>query len=156
MITKLITVGTLVTFIVAGLAAHYIFDLSWQISFLFSALIIVTGPTVITPILRKIPLKKDISAVLKWEGILIDPIGALVAVLVFEFISVGEWQAYTKTSLIEFGKILLFGYTFCFTFAHALSFAILKNFIPNYLLNVVSLYVVLIVFLEYDIFDHES
>ncbi|MGB5780851.1 MAG: cation:proton antiporter, partial [Eudoraea sp.] len=88
-ISKLITVGTLVTFFGAGFAAHFLFDLSWQISFLFSSLIIVTGPTVITPILRNIPLKKDISAVLKWEGILIDPIGALVAVLVFEFISVG-------------------------------------------------------------------
>lgn len=155
-ITKLITVGTLVTFFGAGVAAHYIFGLSWQISFLFSALIIVTGPTVITPILRNIPLKKDVSAVLKWEGILIDPIGALVAVLVFEFISVGEGQAFTKTALIEFGKILLFGTTFGFTFAHALAFAIKKDFIPHYLLNVVSLSVVLLVFVESDLFAHES
>lgn len=155
-ITKLITLGSTVTFFGAGLAAHYIFDLSWQISFLFSSLIIVTGPTVITPILRNIPLKKDLSAILKWEGILIDPIGALVAVLVFEFISVGEGQAFTKTALVEFGKILLFGFTFGFTFAHGLAFAIKKNFIPHYLLNVVSLSVVLLVFVESDIFAHES
>lgn len=155
-ITKLITVGSLVTFFAAGIAAHFIFGLSWQISFLFSALIIVTGPTVITPILRNIPLKKDVSTVLKWEGILIDPIGALAAVLVFEFISVGEGQAYTLTALIEFGKILLFGFTFGFTFAHGLIFAIKKNFIPHYLLNVVSLSVVLLVFVESDIFAHES
>jgi NhaP-type Na+/H+ or K+/H+ antiporter len=155
-ITKLITVGSLVTFFGAGLAAHYIFELSWQMSFLFSALIIVTGPTVITPILRNIPLKQDVSAVLKWEGILIDPIGALVAVLIFEFISVGEGQAYTMTALIEFGKILLFGITFGFTFAHGLAFAIKKNLIPHFLLNVVSLSVVLLVFVESDIFAHES
>ncbi|WP_431127086.1 cation:proton antiporter [Flagellimonas flava] len=155
-ITKLITVGTVVTFFGAGVAAHYIFELTWQISFLFSALIIVTGPTVITPILRNIPLKKDVSAVLKWEGILIDPIGALVAVLVFEFISVGEGQAFTKTALIEFGKILLFGTTFGFTFAHALGFVIKKNLVPHYLLNVVSLSVVLLVYVESDVFAHES
>ncbi|KAA2219312.1 MULTISPECIES: cation:proton antiporter [Maribacter] len=155
-ITKLITLGSLVTFFVGALAAHFIFDLSWQISFLFAALIIVTGPTVITPILRNIPLKKDVSAVLKWEGILIDPIGALAAVLVFEFISVGEGQAYTLTALVEFGKILLFGFTFGFTFAHGLAFAIKKNFIPHYLLNVVSLSVVLLVFVESDLFAHES
>ncbi|WP_298996206.1 cation:proton antiporter [Flagellimonas sp. S174] len=155
-ITKLITLGTIVTFFGAGVAAHYFFELSWQISFLFSALIIVTGPTVIAPILRNIPLKKDVSTVLKWEGILIDPIGALVAVLVFEFISVGEGQAFTKTALIEFGKILLFGTTFGFTFAHALAFAIKRNFIPHYLLNVVSLSVVLLVFVESDLFAHES
>ncbi|MFT6795725.1 MAG: NhaP-type Na+/H+ or K+/H+ antiporter [Maribacter sp.] len=155
-ITKLITLGSLVTFLAAGLAAHFIFGLSWQISFLFSALIIVTGPTVITPILRNIPLKKDVSTILKWEGILIDPIGALAAVLVFEFISVGGGNGYTMTALMEFGKILLFGFTFGFTFAHGLAFAIKKNLIPHYLLNVVSLSVVLLVFVESEIFAHES
>jgi len=155
-ITKLITLGSLVTFFGASMAAHYIFGLSWQISFLFSALIIVTGPTVITPILRNIPLKKDLSTVLKWEGILIDPIGALAAVLVFEFISVGEGKAYTVTALVEFGKILLFGLTFGFAFAHALTFLIKKNFIPHYLLNVASLSTVLLVFVISDVFAHES
>ncbi len=155
-ITKLITLGSVVTFFGAGIAAHYIFNLSWQISFLFSALIIVTGPTVITPILRNIPLKKDISAVLKWEGILIDPIGALVAVLVFEFIAVGEGQAFTKTALIEFGKILLFGITIGFTFAHGLVFSIKQKLIPHYLLNVVSLSTVLLVFVGSDLLAHES
>jgi len=155
-ITKLITLGSAVTFFGAGIVAHLIFKLSWELSFLFSGLIIVTGPTVITPILRNIPLKKDVSAVLKWEGILIDPIGALVAVLVFEFISVGGEGGFTKTALMEFGKIILFGTTFGFTFAHALAFAINKKLIPHYLLNVVSLSTVLLVFVESEIFAHES
>ena len=155
-ITKLITLGSAITFFGAGIVAHYIFNLGWEISFLFSGLIIVTGPTVITPILRNIPLKKDISTVLKWEGILIDPIGALVAVLVFEFISVGGGGGFTKTALMEFGKILLFGTTFGFTFAHALAYAINKKLIPHYLLNVVSLSAVLLVFVESEIFAHES
>jgi len=155
-ITKLITLGSAITFFSAGILAHVIFNLSWEISFLFSGLIIVTGPTVITPILRNIPLKKDVSAVLKWEGILIDPIGALVAVLVFEFISVGGDSGFTKTALMEFGKIILFGTTFGFTFAHALAFAINKKLIPHYLLNVVSLSTVLLVFVESEIFAHES
>ena len=155
-ITKLITLGSLVTFFGAAVGAHFIFSLSWEMSFLFSSLIIVTGPTVITPILRNIPLRKDISAILKWEGILIDPIGALVAVLVFEFISVGAGQEYTKTALVEFGKIVLFGSTFGFTFAHALNFTINKKWIPHYLLNVVSLASVLGVFILSDTFAHES
>ncbi|MGK0412803.1 MAG: NhaP-type Na+/H+ or K+/H+ antiporter [Polaribacter sp.] len=155
-ITKLITLGSAITFFGAGILAHYIFDLGWDLSFLFAGLIIVTGPTVITPILRNIPLKRDISTVLKWEGILIDPIGALVAVLVFEFISVGGGGGFTKTALIEFGKILLFGTTFGFTFAHALAYAINKKMIPHYLLNVVSLSTVLLVFVESEVFAHES
>ncbi|MFC4722816.1 cation:proton antiporter [Geojedonia litorea] len=155
-ITKLITIGSLVTFFGAAIAAHYVFYLSWEISFLFSALIIVTGPTVITPILRNIPLKKDVSAVLKWEGILIDPIGALVAVLVFEFISVDAGGEYTKTAFIEFGKIVLFGFTFGFTFAHALNFIINRKWVPHYLLNVFALAAVLGVFVLSDVFAHES
>ena len=155
-ITKLITLGSLVTFLCAGVAAHFIVGLNWQISFLFAALIIVTGPTVITPILRNIPLKKDVSTILKWEGILIDPIGALAAVLVFEFISVGQGQAFTATALIEFGKIVLFGFSFGFTFAHALTFLIKKDLVPHYLMNVVSLSTVLLVFVMSDIFAHES
>jgi NhaP-type Na+/H+ or K+/H+ antiporter len=155
-ITKLITLGSAITFFGAGIVAHYIFNLNWDLSFLFSGLIIVTGPTVITPILRNIPLKKDISTVLKWEGILIDPIGALVAVLVFEFISVGGGSGFTKVALMEFGKILLFGTTFGFTFAHALAFCINKKLIPHYLLNVVSLSAVLLVFVLSEMFAHES
>ena len=155
-IGKLITLGSLVTFVGGGISAHFIFDLNWAISFLFSALIIVTGPTVIGPILRNIPLKKDVSAVLKWEGILIDPIGALVAVLVFEFISVGQGYEYTKDALIEFGKIVIIGISIGFTAAYALYYSIKFKIIPRYLLNVIALASVLTVFVLSDLFAHES
>ncbi|WP_044401151.1 sodium:proton antiporter [Lacinutrix sp. Hel_I_90] len=155
-ITKLISVGSLITFFAAAVTAHFTFNLSWKISFLFSALIIVTGPTVITPILRNIPLTKNVSAVLKWEGILIDPIGALVAVLVFEFISVDAGGEFTKTALIEFSKIILFGATFGFTFAHALNIILNRKLVPHYLMNVFTLASVLGVFVLSDAFAHES
>jgi NhaP-type Na+/H+ or K+/H+ antiporter len=155
-ITKLVTLGSVITFFLAGIFAHYIFDLGWELSFLFSSLIIVTGPTVISPILRNIPLKKDVAAVLKWEGILIDPIGALTAVLVFEFIIVGGGGGYTKTALIEFFKIVLFGSTLGFIFAKALIFFVNRKFVPHYLLNVVSLSMVLLVFVLSDLLAHES
>ena len=156
-IGKLITLGSLITFLGAGIASYYVFGLPLKIAFLFSALIIVTGPTVITPILRNIPLKKDVSAVLKWEGILIDPIGALVAVLVFEFISIEDHNAgYTREAFIEFGKIVLIGFAFGISGGYALYVAIKKKLIPHYLLNVVSLSVVLLVFVQSDLFAHES
>jgi len=155
-IGKLISVAVLITFIGGGIAAHFIFDFSWEISLLFSALIIVTGPTVITPILRNIPLKKDVSSILKWEGILIDPIGALFAVLVFEFISANAGGEFTMVALKEFGKIVLFGFSFGFSFAHALAFLITKKIIPHYLLNVFTLAAVLGVFVLSEAFAHES
>lgn len=155
-IGKLISIGAIVTFFGAGIAAYYIFGLNWRISFLFASLIIVTGPTVISPILRNIPLKKDVSAVLKWEGILIDPIGALVAVLIFEFISIEGDAGYSKQALIEFGKIILIGFSFGISGGYALYISIKKKLIPHYLLNVVALSVVLLVFVESDVFAHES
>lgn len=157
-ISKLITLGAFITFTLGAVAAHYIIGLSWPISFLFSSLIIVTGPTVITPILRNLPVKKDISTILKWEGILIDPIGALVAVLVFEFIvlSGDHGTQYTQETLIEFGKIIVSGVSIGFTSAYAFSFALKNRWIPHYLLNAVALALVLTVFVLADLFANES
>lgn len=158
-IYRLITLGSLTTFAIAGIAAHLIIGLSWPISLLFSALIIVTGPTVITPILRNLAIKKELSTILKWEGILIDPIGALAAVLVFEFISVGNTHGsggYTQEALIEFGKIVIIGFSIGFTAAYAFAFALKNKFIPHYLINVVALAAVLLVFVLSDLFAHES
>ena len=156
-IYKLITLGAFITMITAAVAVHFIIGLDWPLSFLFSSLIIVTGPTVITPILRNLPLKKDISTILKWEGILIDPIGALVAVLVFEFITVGEHGTqYTKETLIEFGKIIIIGSSIGFTSAYAFALALKQQWIPHYLLNVIALALVLSVFVMANLFAHES
>ncbi len=157
-IYKLITLGSLITLITAGIAAHFVIGLNWPLSFLFSALIIVTGPTVITPILRNLAIKKDISTILKWEGILIDPIGALVAVLVFEFISVGNEHGtrYTQETLIEFGKIIIIGFSIGFTSAYAFAAALKHKMIPHYLLNPSVLAIVLGVFVLADLFAHES
>ncbi len=157
-IYKLITLGSFVTFLLAGFTAHYLIGLNWSLAFLFSSLIIVTGPTVITPILRNLAIKKDLSTILKWEGILIDPIGALVAVLVFEFISIGEAHGanYTKDTLIEFGKIIVIGTSIGFTAAYAFASMLRRKLIPHYLLNVMALALVLGVFVLSDLFANES
>ena len=155
-IVNLITVGSLVTFIGGGLLAHYIMGLSWPISFLFAGLIIVTGPTVIAPILRNIPLSKNVSTVLKWEGILIDPIGALVAVLVYEFILSGHDNPFTVEALQKFGLIVLVGFSMGFSMAYALYFMLKKHLIPHYLLNVCTLGLVLFAFVISHELAHES
>ncbi len=157
-IYKLISWGALITMVTAGVAAHYIVGLNWSLSFLFSSLIIVTGPTVITPILRNLAIKKELSTVLKWEGILIDPIGALAAVLVYEFIRIGGAHdfEYTRETLIEFGKIIIIGVSIGFTSAYAFAVALKQNWIPKYLINVVALASVLGVFVLSDLFAHES
>ncbi len=157
LVLQLITVGSLVTFIGAGLGAHFIVGLSWPISFLFGALIIVTGPTVIAPILQNIPLTRNVATVLRWEGILIDPIGALVAVLVFEFIQTSDGGvAFTSHALVTFSQIILIGLALGTLAALGLYQLIKRDLIPHYLLNVFTLASVLGVFVFSDFIAHES
>lgn len=149
-IGKLITLGSTVTFFGAAVAAHFIMGLSWSLSFLFSGLIIVTGPTVIAPILRNIPLKKDLANILKWEGILIDPIGALVAVLVYDFLksSVGHGHegSFSVEAIKHFVTLTLIGFSLGTIAAYALREVIKRHWVPHYLLNVFTLAIVLLVF----------
>lgn len=144
-IINLITLGSLVTFIGGALLAHFIVALPWDMSFLFSGLIIVTGPTVIGPILRNLPLKRNISAILKWEGILIDPIGALVAVLVYEFIHLshatefGGGGQFSAEAFKHFLLIALVGSALGFFLAHLLRIFLERHWVPHYLLTVFTL-----------------
>jgi NhaP-type Na+/H+ or K+/H+ antiporter len=156
-IGKLISVGSLITFVGAGLAAHFLMNLDWSIAFLFASLIIVTGPTVIAPILQNVPLNRNVSTVLKWEGILIDPIGALTAVLMYEFIRSGQGSLeFTSHALMEFIKIVLIGLALGSLAALLLSYMLRNDLIPHFLLNVFTLALVLLVFVFSDELAHES
>lgn len=83
-VLSLTIVGMLVSWGFSTLAAHYILKFDWSLSTLIGAVLVVTGPTVVGPLLRQIRPKKRVASVLKWEGIMIDPVGVLLAVLVFE------------------------------------------------------------------------
>ena len=156
-ILRLVTLGSLITFLGAGLAAHYIMNLSWPISFLFSALIIVTGPTVIAPILQNVPLNRNVATVLKWEGILIDPIGALIAVLVFEFIHrAGGGMEFSSEDIMTFFRYLLIGLALGSIAGYALYLIIKNELVPHYLLNVFTLAYVLMIFVFSHQLEHES
>ena len=156
-ILRLISIGSFITFVGGGLAAHFIMGLGWSISFLFAALIIVTGPTVIAPILQNIPLNRNVGTVLKWEGILIDPLGALAAVLVFEFISSTDHSiGFTGEALRTFVQIIIYGGTLGFLAGYALFHIIKRELVPHYLLNVFILAYVLLIFVVSDQLAHES
>lgn len=84
---RIATIGAFIAWILGSLTAHYIAGLSWTVAFVIGGLFIVTGPTVILPLLRQSKLKPRAAKVLKWEGIIVDPIGALLAVFAFEIIT---------------------------------------------------------------------
>lgn len=81
---NLITIGTLITLIGGGIAAYWLSEFPWTIAFLYAALVVVTGPTVVNPILEEIGLDRRLATILEGEGVLIDAIGSVLAVVVLD------------------------------------------------------------------------
>jgi NhaP-type Na+/H+ or K+/H+ antiporter len=98
-IRRLVTIGALLTGAAGTLAAKYIMGWDWRLSTLFGTLVIVTGPTVVTPLIRRLRVKQPVSTILEAEGVLIDPIGAIIAVVTLELLYFGDF-----TSVSTFAK----------------------------------------------------
>jgi NhaP-type Na+/H+ or K+/H+ antiporter len=149
-------VGVPVGWLLGSLAAHYLAGLSWPVAILFAGILVVTGPTVIIPLLRQAKLDSRPAAILKWEGIVNDPIGALLAVFVFETISValtGRTVAETAgwlmvSSLVAVGLGFVGGRAIAWLFHHGL--------VPEYLKAAVILCVVLACFEGANLLQHET
>ncbi len=154
MVRNLCSVGVLVTWLVMTPLAVISLDVSWGIASLFAAIVTVTGPTVIIPMLRTVRPKSNISNILRWEGIVIDPIGALFAVLVFEFL-LTQQDALTHT-LRAFGWTVLSGVGVGSAVGYFLGIAIKKNWFPHYLKNTAVLTIILGAFAASNAIAHES
>jgi NhaP-type Na+/H+ or K+/H+ antiporter len=83
---NLVTIGTLITLIGGGMAAHWLAEFPWAIAFLYASLVVVTGPTVISPLLKQVQVDRQVATLLEGEGVLIDPVGAILAVVVLNTI----------------------------------------------------------------------
>jgi NhaP-type Na+/H+ or K+/H+ antiporter len=92
---NLVTLGMLVTLAIGGLVAHALVGLPWSLSFLYASLVVVTGPTVIGPLLRQVQVDRQVATLLEGEGVLIDPLGAIVAVVVLNVVLSGGTDAST-------------------------------------------------------------
>lgn len=155
-IRNMITFGVLISWGITTLATRLLLDFSWQIACLFGAIMVVTGPTVIMPLIRTVRPKESVANVLQWEGILIDPIGAVLAVLTYEFIVAGGIQGGITAGLLVFARILLIGVLFGITCGHLLSTLIRKHWVPQYLHNAIALALVCGTFAVSNLLEAES
>ncbi len=131
---RLLSVGALATWVVGTLGAHYLVGIQdWGVALLLGAILVVTGPTVIGPLLRHVRPTAKVSSILNWEGIVIDPIGAVLAVIVFEAI-VGHSDGWQFIAL-SIGKTLLFGGGVGLVAAGALASLLRRFWIPDELQN---------------------
>lgn len=151
-VQMLVSVGVVITIAIVALSTYLLFDIDPLIALLFGALVCVTGPTVIMPLLRSVRPNKTISNILKWEGIIIDPIGAIAVVLIYEYIiSGGE-----ASSVLLFAKIVVLASAIGMAGAWALAFLMRRNMIPEFLRNVFTLAFVLLLFSISNHLEHES
>ncbi len=156
MVRNLIPVGSVVTGIIGTLAAHWILDISWEISLLFGAISVVTGPTVIAPLLRAVRPKAKLANILQWEGIIIDPVGALLAVLVYEgIVSWGQGNVFGH-SLYIFSTTIAVGTVLGSAAGYLNGQVLRKHWIPQYLHNAGTLSFMLGVYALSNEIAHES
>lgn len=149
-VSNMVSWGALLNWLLIAAGSWWIAGFSPEMALLFAALVIVTGPTVINPLLRTMRATPDVSHLLRWEGILIDPVGALLAVLVYQFILNGN------ESYLLFLESIGVGVVAGALGALALGFIIKKHWAPEYLLNVIALAWVVMTFAGSNYLAHES
>ena len=145
-VQRMVTSGMLVTWAVTTTATYFLLDVSFQLALLFGALTVVTGPTVIVPMLRAVRPTAYLSKILRWEGIVIDPVGALLAVLVYEFIISGSGEGALGHSLWFFASQILTGLVFGMLSGYTLGVILRRHWLPEYLRSMATLMIVFAVF----------
>ncbi|TWT96681.1 K(+)/H(+) antiporter NhaP2 [Botrimarina colliarenosi] len=145
-VLRLVTVGLLVTWGTSTVAAHWLMDFSWPMATLLGALLTVSGPTVILPLLRQVRPTGRIGSVIKWEGIVNDPIGAILAALVFELVVHGMGNGLASESAWILAKTSFVGVALGSSAAWLITYLLQRYLVPDYLQNAVVLGLVVLMF----------
>jgi NhaP-type Na+/H+ or K+/H+ antiporter len=143
---RLVSVGLLATWALVALAAYYVLGLSVEMSTLIGAMLTVSGPTVIMPLVRNIRLKRRIGSLVKWEGIVNDPIGAVLAALVFNSFFHETGVASAEGWLRELGVTMGVGAILGLVAAWGIVQVLRRYWIPDYLQSPVILSLVVLLF----------
>lgn len=152
-VRRLVSWGAVIALVGLALAAHWLGGLSWPLAFLFGAVTCVTGPTVVNPMLRTVRPTRSAASLLRWEGIIIDPIGALAAVLIYEIIISKTFQGHS------IGMFLLTtgaGAGIGAVAAIGLGALLRRYWIPEYLQGYATLAVMLVAFSFSNVLTRET
>ena len=137
-VVRLCTVTVAIAWVLITLSGM-VAGIGWQLSLLIGALLVVTGPTVIAPIVRQLRPTRRVSSMLRWEGIVVDPIGAVLAVLVFQAVIIGGPDPAVVPALLTLGRLVLISTALMLVFGIALEVAMRRHLIPDFLDGVVFL-----------------
>jgi NhaP-type Na+/H+ or K+/H+ antiporter len=142
----LTSVGALVTWLVSTVAARLLLGFAWPLAALLGSILVVTGPTVIGPLLRHLRLSGQASSILKWEGIVIDPLGAMLSVLVFAAVRAGAVNTASAQVAGDLLRTVLLGVGLGAAGAALLIVPLARYWVPDALQNAVSLAAVVGIF----------
>lgn len=155
-VRRLVSYGALVNAVIIAVATHYLAGLSWSLSALFGAIMVVTGPTVIMPMLRTVKPNAVLARTLRWEGIVIDPLGALFAVLVFEWIVAQQTSSNLLHVATVFGQTIATGVLLGVGVGYGFGLLLRHRQIPEYLQNFSAIAIVTSTFALSNTLTHES
>lgn len=153
---RVVTLGAFLAWILGSFTAHYIAGLTWEVSFIIGGLFVVTGPTVIIPLLRNAKLKARTAAVLKWEGIIVDPAGPLLALFAYEVIKVLTNDHLSMNYLLNFFGGAALAALLGLAMGLLISVMANRGQFPEYLKSPVILAFVLLCFTMAEVIMHET
>ncbi|KAB8137463.1 sodium:proton antiporter [Gracilibacillus oryzae] len=153
---RIVTFGALLAWIGGSFAAHLIAGLSLEISFIIGGLFVVTGPTVIIPLLRQAKLPPRVASVLKWEGIIVDPIGPLLALFAYEIFKITSEGPFQFIDFIPFFVDSILATSVGFAIGFLVSFFVGKGLFPEYMKSPIIFCFVLICFIFGEAIMHET
>lgn len=156
LVTRLITIGIIVTWAFSAALAFILLDMTASLSILLGAILVVSGPTVIIPLLRQVRPTGNVGSIVKWEGIINDPLGAILAVLVFEVILSGGVANGTGYLILGVAKAAVIGAGIGMVSAGIIVLLLKRYLIPDFLQNPVSLMLVVICYASSDALQPES
>lgn len=156
---SLLSIGVIVTWAVITVAAWGVLGFDFPTALLLGAMLVVTGPTVVGPMLRHIRPVGKVSPIARWEGIVVDPIGAVLAVLIFETIEplrTSHFDVAASEAAIGLVKTIAIGTLLGGASAWALAAFLKRHWIPDHLQSPVTLMIVIVSFLASNLLQHEA
>lgn len=155
-VTRLISVGVILTWLMLAATAHFLFDMPWPLALVFGSITVVSGPTVVKPLLRAVRPSDKVGHILHWEGILIDPVGVFLALLVFDMVILDLPGNGLGHIVFVLFKLIFIGLSVGVGAGFATAFVLRRYLVPDYLVNVLTLTTVVCAFVFAESIQHES
>jgi len=153
---RLVLLGVPLGWLFGALACYYIAGLVWPVAILFAGILVVTGPTVVLPLLRQSNIAPRPAAILRWEAIVNDPVGALCAVIAYEYFRLSQDGATIAGVVPPLVIAAILAGAIGFGMARLVAWSFPRGLVPEFLKAPVLLVTVIATFVGCNLIEHEA